>query len=397
MKLVFDKKESDEMYSEIYNEAKEIYNELVTWRRELHQMPELALELPKTVSFIKEKLTEFGVPFETKVDGNCIVGYLGEGERCLLLRADMDGLPIQEEIQLPFASHNGNMHACGHDMHTASLLGAAKLLKRHEKELKGKIKLFFQPAEETFAGAKSAVSEGMLENPKVDSAFATHVASVVPLGTVAYGTLAATSVFGFKITIKGKGTHGAMPQNGIDPINVGVHIYQGLQELIARECAPNKEVTLTIGQFNAGTVNNIIPETAVLQGTLRTFDNEVKKYFITRINEIVKNISAAFHTESEVEVLTDIPVLQCDEERNEKLAEAFRSMSEELKVISGLHTTASDDFAIFAERVPSSFFMIGAKTEEEKVYEHHNPKVCFNEQVLPIETAMYVCAAMDWE
>ena len=126
MKLVFDKKESDDMYSEIYNEAKEIYNELVTWRRELHQMPELALELPKTVSFIKEKLTEFGVPFETKVDGNCIVGYLGEGERCLLLRADMDGLPIQEEIQLPFASHNGNMHACGHDMHTASLLGAAK-------------------------------------------------------------------------------------------------------------------------------------------------------------------------------------------------------------------------------------------------------------------------------
>ncbi|GAA6312081.1 hypothetical protein F290043J8_01070 [Mediterraneibacter gnavus] len=143
------------------------------------------------------------------------------------------------------------------------------------------IKLLFQPGEETFGGAQAVMAEGVLENPKVDSASATHVASIVPVGTIAYGALTAASIFGFKITITGKGTHGAMPQNGVDPINVGVHIYQALQELIACECAPDKEVTLTIGQFSSGTVSNIIPETAILQGTLRTFDSEIKQYLFS--------------------------------------------------------------------------------------------------------------------
>lgn len=385
------------MYSTIYNEVKDIFGEVKEWRRELHSIPELGLELPKTTAFIEKKLEELGIPFETKVKGNCVVGYLGKGDRCLLLRADMDGLPICEESKLPFASDNGNMHACGHDLHTAALLGAAKILKRHEAELKGKIKLLFQPGEEIFKGAQAAIDEEVLKNPEVNSAFATHVASTVPVGTLAYGTLSCTSVYGFKITIKGKGTHGAMPQNGIDPINVGVHIYQALQELISRECPPDREVTLTIGQFNSGTVNNIIPETAVLQGTLRTFDNETKQYLITRIDELVNHISHAFHAEGKTEVLTDIPVLHCDEKRNEEIAKALKSVDSEWKVISGLHTTASDDFAEFADKVPSSYFMIGAKMDCENIYEHHNPKVCFNEKALPIETAAYVCAAMEWK
>ncbi|MCR1868372.1 M20 metallopeptidase family protein [Murimonas intestini] len=385
------------MYSSIYAESKEMYDELIEWRRELHKVPELGLELPKTVSFVKEKLTEWDIPFETKINGNCVIGYIGTGDKCLLLRADMDGLPMNEESQLSFASQNGNMHACGHDIHTTALLGAAKILKKHEKDLKGRIKLLFQPGEETFEGAKAVIAEGVLENPKVNAAFATHVASVIPVGTIAYGTMTGTSVFGFKITITGKGTHGAMPQNGIDPINVGVHIYQALQELIARECPPGKEVTLTIGQFNSGTANNIIPETAILQGTLRTFDSEIKQYLITRIEEIVNNISNAFHAESKVDVLTDIPVLCCDEKRNMKIAKALNSMNTEFNMVSGLHTTGSDDFAVFANKVPSSYFMIGAKVDSDNIYAHHNPKVCFNEQVLPIETAVYACVAMDWE
>ena len=385
------------MYSSIYTESKEMYDELIEWRRELHKTPELGLELPQTVSFVKNKLTELGIPFETKVNGNCIVGYLGSGERCLLLRADMDGLPMFEESQLSYASQNGNMHACGHDIHTTALLGAAKLLKKQEQDLKGKIKLLFQPGEETFEGARAVIKEGILENPKVDASFAAHVASTLPVKTIAYGTLTATSVFGFKITITGKGTHGAMPQNGIDPINVGVTIYQALQELIARECAPSKEVSLTIGQFNSGTMNNVIPETAVLQGTLRTFDSETKQYLITRIKEIVKNISKAFRAESKIEVLTDIPVLCCDEKRNEEIVKALNLMNAELKIISGLHTTGSDDFAVYANEVPASYFMIGAKENSNTIYAHHNPKVCFNEQVLPIAAAVYACAALDWK
>lgn len=385
------------MYASIFAESQEMYNELIEWRRELHKIPELGLELPKTVSFVEKKLTEFGVPFETKVNGNCVVGYVGSGDRCLLLRADMDGLPVREESRLPFASKNGNMHACGHDIHTVSLLGAAKILKKHEKELKGKIKLLFQPGEETFEGAQAVMAEGILENPKVDSAFATHAASVVPVGTIAYGTLPAASVWGFKITITGKGTHGAMPQNGIDPINVGVHIYQALQELIARECAPDKEVTLTIGQFSAGTAGNIIPETAVLQGTLRTFSSEIKQYLMARIYEIVNNISGAFHAESKIDTLTDTPVLSCDEKRNSEIVKALDAMNPEFNIVSGLHITASDDFAVFANEIPSSYFIIGAKEDSDNIYAHHNPKVCFNEKVLPIQTAVYACAAMDWE
>lgn len=385
------------MYSSIYAESREMYDELIKWRRKLHEVPELGLELPKTVSFIEKKLTEWDIPFETKVNGNCVIGYIGTGDKCLLLRADMDGLPIREESQLPFASQNDNMHACGHDIHTAALLGAAKILKKHEKELKGRIKLLFQPGEETFEGAKAVIAEGVLENPKVDAAFATHVASVIPVGTIVYGTMTGTSVFGFKITITGKGTHGAMPQNGIDPINVGVHIYQALQELIARECTPSKEVTLTIGQFNSGTANNIIPETAILQGSLRTFDSELKQYLITRIEEIVNNISNAFHAESKIDVLTDIPVLCCDEKRNMEIAKALSSMNTEFNIVSGLHTTGSDDFAVYASKVPSSYFIVGAKADSDNIYAHHNPNVCFNEQVLPIETAVYACVAMDWK
>lgn len=385
------------MYSSIYAESKEMYNELVEWRRELHKIPELGLELPKTVSFVKKKMMEWDIPFETKVNGNSVIGYIGAGDKCLLLRADMDGLPMREESQLSFASQNGNMHACGHDIHTTALLGAAKILKKHEKELKGKIKLLFQPGEETFEGANAVIAEGVMDNPRVDAAFATHVASNIPVGTIAYGTMTGTSVFGFKITITGKGTHGAMPQNGIDPINVGVHIYQALQELIARECAPSKEVTLTIGQFNAGTVSNVIPETGILQGTLRTFDNELKQRLIVRIKEIVNHIANAFHAKSTVEVLTDIPVLCCDEKRNMEIAKALSSMNAKFNIVSGLHTTGSDDFAVFADKVPASYFMIGAKADSDNIYAHHNPKVCFNEQALPIEAAVYSCVALEWE
>lgn len=385
------------MYSFLYNEANEMYDELVSWRRELHKYPEIGLELPGTAAFVKEKLKEFDIPFETKVNGNCVIGYLGTGERCLLLRADMDGLPIQEETQLPFASQNGNMHACGHDMHTTALLGAAKILKRHEKELKARIKLLFQPGEETFTGAQAAIDENILNSPKVDYAFATHVASVCPVGTIAYGTATNASVYGFKITVTGKGTHGAMPQLGIDPINVGVHIYQGLQELIARECSPNQEAALTIGQFSAGTANNVIPETAVLQGTLRTFDEETRTYLIKRIDEIVCNISSAFHAKSKIDVLGNIPMVRCDEERNEKLAQAFQTMSKDINLVSGLHTMGSEDFAVFSGMVPSSYFVIGAEADSETIYAHHNPKVCFNEKALPIEAAVYACAALDWE
>lgn len=195
------------------------------------------------------------VPFHTIVNGNDVVAQLGEGEPCLLLRADMDALPVAETSGVDFASTNGCMHACGHDMHTTSLLGAAKLLKAHEAELCGTVKLLFQPGEETFNGAEACIKDGVLESPHVDAAVATHVASIAPVGLVAYGDVPNAAVYGFKITLTGKGAHGAMPALGIDPINTAVHIYLALQELIAREVPADQEATLTIGQLSAGSAS----------------------------------------------------------------------------------------------------------------------------------------------
>ena len=261
---------------EIFKEALAMQEEPTTWRHALHQMPELSLDLPKTSAFVQTRLAEMDVPFHTIVNGNGVVAQLGEGEPCLLLRADMDALPVAETSGVDFASTNGCMHACGHDMHTTSLLGAAKLLKAHEAELCGTVKLLFQPGEETFIGAEACIKDGVLESPHVDAAVATHVASIAPVGLVAYGDVPNAAVYGFKITLTGKGTHGAMPALGIDPINTAVHIYLALQELIAREVPADQEATLTIGQLSAGSAFNVIPETAVMQGTLRVFDNDLR-------------------------------------------------------------------------------------------------------------------------
>ena len=183
------------MYRELLEEAKTMEADLIAWRRRLHTMPELGLELPDTSTFVREKLKDMGIPYEIKVNGSCVVGILGKGSRCFMLRSDMDGLPFQEESGEEFASQNGRMHACGHDLHATVLLGAARLLKQHESELKGQVKLLFQPGEETFQGARTAVEEGVLDHPKVDSAFAMHVAAQMSPEYVAYGSLPMAGVY----------------------------------------------------------------------------------------------------------------------------------------------------------------------------------------------------------
>ena len=185
------------MYRELLEEAKTMEADLIAWRRKLHTMPELGLELPDTSTFVREKLEEMGIPYEIKVNGSCVVGILGKGSRCFMLRSDMDGLPFQEESGEEFASRNGRMHACGHDLHATVLLGAARLLKQHESELKGQVKLLFQPGEETFQGARAAVEEGVLDHPKVDSAFAMHVAAQMSPEYVAYGSLPMAGVYDY--------------------------------------------------------------------------------------------------------------------------------------------------------------------------------------------------------
>lgn len=386
------------MYQELFQEAQAMQETLVAWRHTLHQTPELGLSLPQTSAFVQAQLTEMGVPFQTFADGNGVLAQLGQGERCLLLRADMDALPVKECSGVDFAATNGNMHACGHDMHATALLGAAKILKSHESELRGTIKLLFQPGEETFNGAATAIADGVLTAPKVDAAFAIHVASIAPVGLVAYGDTPYAAVYGFKITLTGKGTHGAMPALGIDPINTAVHIYLALQELIAREVPADKEAILTIGQLSAGEVFNVIPETAVMQGTLRVFDNDLRQTLIRRIGEVVTHIAAAYRTEAHIEVLGDVPAVTCDRDYNSQLADVVRQLSPQLVLSPGVHTTASEDFAFFSQQVPVAMFMIGAQADDgTPIYNQHNPQVRFNDKALPVAAAVYSAAALSWQ
>lgn len=384
-------------YKELLKEAQDMKEELVSLRRSLHQMPELDLNLPKTSAFVQEELKKLGVSYKLLVNGSCVVAEIGKGEKCFLLRSDMDGLPMAEETGLPFASKNGCMHACGHDLHATTLLGAAKLLKRHEAELPGVVKLVFQPGEETFNGAKAAVEDGLLENPHVDAAFAMHVSSGVSPMCIGYGADPMAAVYGFQIDLEGVGGHGSTPELGVDPINTGVHIYLALQELLAREIPAAKEAALTIGQFAAGSASNIIPQTARLQGTLRVFDKELREYLIRRIGEVVEGVAATYRTKAKLTVICDVPAVHNDEALSKEFLACLHEMKPDEKLLPIYHVMGSEDFAFISERVPSCYFAMGAAVEDpSKILGHHNPKTLFNEDCLPTAVAAYTCVACEW-
>lgn len=381
----------------LYEEAQALAPTMVAWRRELHRAPEVGLQVPNTSAFVQKRLADLDIPFETLVDGNCVVATVGQGLPCIMLRADMDGLPIREQSGEPFASENGCMHACGHDLHTASLLGAAALLKRREPQLAGTVKLLFQPAEETFEGARAAVAEGVLENPQVSAAVGMHVASAVPVGTILHGQVTMASVYGFRITVTGKGGHGSTPENCVDPIVVAIKIHEALETLMSREKSPFAEAALTIGKFQAGDAANVIPEQAVMEGTLRTFDADQRAFLIKRIGQIAPAVAATYRAKAQVETLTDVPELRNDDTLVAECLTAATAAVPDAHLVGGLHAMGSEDFAIVAQRVPTAYFMMGAKPADvEKPFGHHTPQVRFSEAYLPRAAAIYAACALSW-
>ena len=258
---------------ELRREAQTMQPQLTADRRRLHRNPEAGAVLPETVAYVKGRLTEMGY-HPQELGGGLTATVTGtDTGRCILLRADMDALRGQEQSGLPFQSENGCMHACGHDMHTAMLLGAAQLLMRHRQELTGTVKLVFQPDEEGFTGAKAMLAAGVLQAPAPSEALALHVHSGTPSGTVLCGS--GTFMAGctlFRITVRGKGCHGAMPETGVDPIGIAAQIWLALQEITGRELPAKTPAVVTVGRFQAGQAPNIIPDEAVLEGTVRTFD-----------------------------------------------------------------------------------------------------------------------------
>ena len=378
-------------------EAAGLQDQLVQWRRALHQIPETGICLPQTMEFIRQRLEEMEIPCRVYEDISCIEATIGTGGKCFLLRSDVDALPVAEEADLSFRSSNGCMHGCGHDMHGTILLGAAKLLKAHEAELKGTVKLLFQSGEEVFLGAKSAIAAGVLENPKVDAAFAMHVIAMMPVGVLMTGKQAMSSVNGFKITLTGHGGHGSMPELAVDPINAAVQVYLALQSLIAREIGGSEEAVLTIGQFAAGEASNIIPERAVLQGTLRTFREDVRQRLLKRIREVVSGVAMTYRCLADYEELFSCASVITDDAVTAGVKKSIGKIAPQFHVLDGAHGMGSEDFAEITQRVPSSYVMMGAGPEEEqKRLGQHNPRIVFNEDVLSMGAGIYAQAAADW-
>ena len=383
-----------------YERALELKDETIANRRHIHKNAETGLDLPKTKAYVMEKLTEYGL--EPKDCGYGVTATLGKGGKVLLLRADMDALPMPEESGEEFACPTGKeAHTCGHDFHAAMLLTAAKMLKEKEDTLEGTIKFMFQPAEETFEGSKNMIENGILENPPVDAALAYHVSpGKMPIGLFMYNDKDTMmySVDGFQITIHGKGSHGAYPHVGVDPINIGVHIHLALQELIARESDPTHSCVLTIGQFAGGTAANIIPETAVLQGTIRTNKPEARELLVRRMKEVAEKTAAVYNGTVDIEMISEVPPLIC----NPKLTDEVVGYMQELGIpgltpYPGISASASEDFAVIAEKVPSTFMYLSAGYLDERgQYPAHHPKAQFNEDVCPIGAACLAHCASQW-
>src|SRR5699024_6771214 len=385
-------------------EAKKVEKDIMSWRRDLHQIPELGLELHKTSKYIYKKLDEMGIKYKTIIDGNAIVGLIeGTGEgKTIALRGDIDGLPIKEETGLPFASTNGNMHACGHDGNASMLLGAAKVLNDNSDKFKGNVKLLFQPGEEYPGGAKPMIEEGALENPKVDAIMGLHAGRLSPevstgkIG-IRYGEMMASMDRVF-IKIKGKGSHGAYPQNAIDPIVIASEVVLAIQTIISREIDTVEPAVISITRITGGFNQNIIPDVVELEGTIRTFNNELRKQIATRIEEIVKGIVLAQGADYDYEYNFRYPPLINNDDFTDKFIESAKKiMSEEDIVEIQRPLMGGEDMAFFLEEVPGTFFYLSSLKETDGIlYDHHTSKFDLDESQLWKGTALFVQAALDY-
>ena len=379
-----------------------IYPEIVKIRRQLHENPELSQQEKETSALVCKVLDEHGISYQSGIAGYGVVAQIGHGSRAVGIRADMDALPVCENTGLPYASKvEGVMHACGHDMHTAMLLGAAKLLRQYQAQLNGTVKLVFQPDEEGFTGAKSMLQAGVLNNPKPQIGLALHVNSGTPSGLIlcGRGTFMAGCTL-FRIAVHGVGCHGAMPETGVDPLNIAAHIYLSLQELISREISAKQPAVVTIGHMQGGQAPNIIPQSAILEGTIRTFDRDLTARIMQRMETIAKCTAQAFRGSAEVTELASAPPLVNAPDLVNQMADFAQQLVGEQAVYrldeGGM---GSEDFASYTYELPCAYLLLGAGTPNENpLYGKpmHNEKVVFNEDVLPLGAALHTWCALNW-
>ena len=398
----------------IKRRAQELQEQIVRDRRALHQIPEIGMDLPRTCAYVEKQLDEMGIPWKEcggELPGKMtqdfveagfpkmeravgVTAVIGKGSPCILLRADMDALPIQEENDLEFKSCNGLGHMCGHDSHTAMLLGAARILKEMEEELPGTVKLMFQPGEETGAGARMMVEYGALENPKVDAAFGMHVQSVDETGKVGYSTgVNSASLDTFILKIKGKGGHSSQPQLCVDPLMIMNQVYQAVNLLVTRETDPAAMVALTCGVAKGGTAVNIIPEEAQLHIGVRTLNMETAEHRKKRIPEVIDHYVKAWRGEYEITVF-HTPCTYSDRNLCEELVPAIAQIVGEEQIHEIPPMSGTEDFGYFTQQVPGMFAFIGAGKPGNAPL--HNAHMILDESVLNLGAAVYANAAMSW-
>ncbi len=392
------------LYIDVFKELKTVEKDIINWRRQLHRIPEVGFDLPITVDFVKKRLEDMGIEYKVLVNGSAVVGLIkgGSSGKTIGLRADMDALPIKEETGLFFASTNENMHACGHDAHTAILLGVAKILNKHRESIKGNVKLLFQPAEEGPGGAKPMIEESALENPKVEGILGLHVGNIsgeLEPGSIgySYGKLMAC-LDRFKIKVIGKGAHGAYPELSVDSVVIASQLVNNLQHIVSREIPPTTPAVITIGKIHGGTAYNIIPDSVELEGTVRALDQNIREYIARRIEEIAKGVTNGMKAKCECEYIFGYPPLVNDEEFTKGFAKSARKIFEEEKIIEiKKPLMCGEDMAYFLEEIPGTFFLLCNPMEiDGEVHPHHNSKFAIDERHFKLGAAVLIQATLDW-
>jgi len=382
--------------SQLRLEIRNLQPQLVEWRRRLHQKPELSFDENLTAQFVSQKLQEWGIEHQTNIAKTGVVATIDSGKpgRVLAIRADMDALPIQEENEVDYRSqHDGIMHACGHDGHTAIALGTVCYLAKHKHSFSGQVKFIFQPAEEGPGGAKPMIEAGVLQNPNVDAIVGLHLWNNLPLGTVGVRSgalMAAVEVF--DCTIFGKGGHGGMPHQTVDAIVVTAQIVSALQAIVARNIDPIDSAVVTVGKFHAGHTHNVIADTAQIGGTVRYFNPVYRGYFDKRIEQVIAGICQSHGANYQLDYCSLYPPVINDS----SMAELVRSVAESVVetpagIVPECQTMGGEDMSFFLQEVPGCYFFLGsANPEKNLAYPHHHPRFDFDETALGMGVEMFV-------
>ena len=378
-------------------EAQKIREEIVQNRRIFHGWAELGFDLPKTVAYVIQQLESYGI--DAKKCGKAgVTAVIGQGGPVLILRGDMEALPMREETGLSFASDHEACHSCGHDCHTAMLLGAAKLLKADEAELKGRVKLMFQPAEELLGGAADMIADGLMENPKVDAAIGMHVgAGMRPycdIGNVTYGKDYSTFSGDYlRIDVEGLQAHGSQPQKGVDAINIAAHIVVALQELMSRETAMGEPCVVLVGKIYGGSSCNTMSGECSLDVSVRAGSEPMRAFLKQRVHEIAEGTAMTFRGKATVTDVYGMPSMYNHPDMTSCVPGYLAEILGEEHVMPRPERGGTEDFTAVAALVPSVYLNLGAGYLAGENITSHNPKVLFDEDALPIGAAVYAHVA----